>query len=43
MTDNFLGIPHTGHDKTDDWVHKGEHWLEHTADEDAGDTLDDAS
>ena len=38
-TSNFLGIPHTGHDKTDEWVHKGKHWLEHTADE-AGDTLD---
>ena len=20
----FLGIPHTGHDKTDEWVHKGQ-------------------
>ena len=29
---NFLGIPHTGHDKTDEWVHKGKHWLEHEAD-----------
>ena len=33
----FLGIPHTGHDKTDEWVHKGKHWLEHTADETADD------
>ena len=38
-TSTFLGIPHTGHDRTDGWVHKGKHWLEHTADE-AGDTLD---
>ena len=38
-TSNFLGIPHTGHDKTDEWVHKGKHWLEHTADK-AGDELD---
>ena len=35
----FLGIPHTGHDKTDEWVHKGKHWLEHNADE-LGDELD---
>ena len=35
-TSNFLGIPHTGHDKTDEWVHKGKHWLEHAADK-AGD------
>ena len=39
---NFLGIPHTGHDKTDGWVHKGEHWLEHSADE-AADTLDEGA
>ena len=39
---NFLGIPHTGHDKTDGWVHKGEHWLEHSA-EDAADTLDEGA
>ena len=38
----FLGIPHTGHDKTDGWVHKGEHWLEHSADE-AADTLDEGA
>ena len=41
-TSNFLGIPHTGHDKTDGWVHKGEHWLEHSADE-AADTLDEGA
>ena len=39
---NFLGIPHTGHDKTDGWVHKGEHWLEHSADE-VADTLDEGA
>ena len=38
----FLGIPHTGHDRTDGWVHKGKHWLEHTADETA-DTLDEGA
>ena len=38
----FLGIPHTGHDKTDEWVHKGHHWLEHTADK-AGDALDEGA
>ena len=38
----FLGIPHTGHDKTDEWVHKGHHWLEHGADE-AADTLDEGA
>ena len=38
----FLGIPHTGHDKTDEWVRKGHHWLEHTADK-AGDTLDEGA
>ena len=31
-TSTFLGIPHTGHDRTDEWVHKGKHWLEHEAD-----------
>ena len=39
-TSNFLGIPHTGHDKTDGWVHKGKHWLEHAADK-AGDEAED--
>ena len=38
----FLGIPHTGHDKTDEWVHKGKHWLEHNADK-ASDTLDEGA
>ena len=38
----FLGIPHTGHDKTDEWVHKGHHWLEHNADK-AGDVLDEGA
>ena len=38
----FLGIPHTGHDKTDEWVHKGHHWLEHSADK-AGDVLDEGA
>ena len=41
-TSTFLGIPHTGHDRTDGWVHKGKHWLEHTADETA-DTLDEGA
>ena len=41
MTEStFLGIPHTGHDKTDEWVRKGKHRLEHVADE-AEDTLDE--
>ena len=39
---NFFGIPHTGHDKTDEWVHKGKHRLEHVADE-AEDTLDEGA
>ena len=42
VASNFLGIPHTGHDKTDGWVHKGEHWLEHAGDE-AADTLDEGA
>ena len=39
----FLGIPHTGHDKTDEWVHKGKHWLEHTGADEAADTLDEGA
>ena len=42
LESTFLGIPHTGHDRTDGWVHKGKHWLEHTADETA-DTLDEGA